>query len=93
MLDTVTSVAIGILAISMALCLYRVLVGPSVPDRIIGLDTMAANVMAAIAVVAVKFVIMDYLDAVIIIAMLIFTGTVALAKLLATGRVIDRDIR
>ncbi|MBI4317295.1 MAG: Na(+)/H(+) antiporter subunit F1 [Chloroflexi bacterium] len=91
MLEIVTNVALGILAISIALCLYRVVVGPSVPDRVVGLDAVAVNAMAAMTIAALKFGTKEYLDAVLVIALLSFVGTVSLCKYLAKGRVIDRD--
>lgn len=91
MLDAVANVALAGLALAIALCLYRVIAGPSVPDRIVGADAIAVIALAAMAVLAIKFRAADYLDAVLVIAVLSFVGTVSLAKFIARGRVIDRD--
>ncbi|MCL4464511.1 MAG: Na(+)/H(+) antiporter subunit F1 [Chloroflexi bacterium] len=91
MLEIVANLALVVLAVSIALCLYRVIAGPSTPDRIIGVDTIAANAMAAMAIFAIKFGARDYLDAVLVIGLLSFVGTVSLSKYIARGRVIDRD--
>lgn len=89
MIEAVTTVALVILTISILLCLFRLIIGPSVPDRIISLDVIAVNGMAMAAVIAIKYDAGLYLDVALIIAVLAFVGTVAVAKFLIKGRVID----
>jgi multisubunit Na+/H+ antiporter MnhF subunit len=90
MIDTVTTLAVLVLVLCIIMAAYRVIVGPSQPDRVIGLDTIAANTIGLILVLGIKSGSRAYVEAALVIALLAFLGTVALAKYLAGGPVIDR---
>jgi multisubunit Na+/H+ antiporter MnhF subunit len=89
MLDTVTSIVMFGLALSMALCAYRLLVGPAVVDRMLAMDTIATNLIAFLIVLSIDQRTDVYLDSVIVLALLAFVGTVAIAKALMRGRIIE----
>lgn len=72
--------------LAMVLASYRVLVGPSVADRAIALDTVA---YAAVGLVATAAVLGDQaalLDVGLVLSLLVFLGTVALARFLERVR-------
>ncbi|MDW7675122.1 MAG: monovalent cation/H+ antiporter complex subunit F, partial [Bacillota bacterium] len=69
----------------------RVAVGPDLPDRVIALDTVGVNVVAMIALFSLKTATELYVDAMLVIAILAFVGTVAISKFLVKGEIIDRD--
>jgi multicomponent K+:H+ antiporter subunit F len=77
------------LALSMALCAYRLLVGPAVVDRMLAMDTIATNLIAFLIVLSIDQRTDVYLDSVIVLALLAFVGTVAIAKALMRGRIIE----
>jgi multicomponent Na+:H+ antiporter subunit F len=60
---------------------------------VIALDTIATNIVGLILVLEIKSGSRAYIDAALVIALLAFLGTVALAKYLAGGTVIDRGDR
>jgi multisubunit Na+/H+ antiporter MnhF subunit len=93
MIDVVTTIAVLVLALCIIMASYRVIAGPSQPDRVIGLDTIATNTVGLILVLDIKSGTRAYVDAALVIALLAFLGTVALAKYLAGGTVIDRGGR
>ncbi|MBO8141940.1 MAG: K+/H+ antiporter subunit F [Firmicutes bacterium] len=80
-----------VIGVSLLLSLWRVLIGPSVPDRMAALDAATANVIAGIVVFAIRDDTLDYIDSALVIALLSFVGTVAVAKFLAKGVIIERD--
>jgi multicomponent K+:H+ antiporter subunit F len=88
-LAAVTAVALVGLAVSIALCLYRLLIGPAVVDRLLALDTITTNVLAVLVVLSIRFGSDVYLDSVIVLALLGFVGTVTIAKALMRGRIIE----
>jgi len=88
-MGAVTSIALVVLAIAIMGCLYRVVVGPSVPDRAIALDAAVICGMTAIVVIAIKYSSGFFLDVALVIAVLSFVGTVAIAKFLIKGKIID----
>jgi multicomponent Na+:H+ antiporter subunit F len=88
-MDTVTTVALVFLAAGIVLCLYRILTGPSTPDRVIALDTVGICSMGIMALLGIKYDEGLYLDLALVFALLSFVGTVSIAKFLMRGRIID----
>ncbi|MGB2819301.1 MAG: K+/H+ antiporter subunit F [Burkholderiaceae bacterium] len=89
MLAGVLPWAIGGLALSMLLATWRLLRGPTLPDRILALDTLYVNSMAVLILVGMRFNTELFFEAALIIAMLGFVGTVALAKYLLRGDIVE----
>jgi multicomponent K+:H+ antiporter subunit F len=80
---------IGAIAIAILLALSRLLRGPSAPDRILALDTLYVNGLALTILLGIKLGTTIYFEAALVIAMLGFVGTVALAKYIVRGHIID----
>ncbi len=72
----------SILAISMLLSGYRIWKGPSIPDRIVALDLLAALIMAQTALLVMLSGFISYLDVATAIAVITFLATVAFARYL-----------
>lgn len=89
MLAPVTTVVLGGLAVSIVLCLYRLIIGPAVVDRLLALDTITVNVLAVLVVLSIRWETADYLESVLVLALLGFVGTVTIAKALMRGRIIE----
>lgn len=92
MLDTVLNIGMIGVAISMLMCFYRVVTGPSLPDRTIALDTIGLNIVSMIGLFSIKTASAKYVDVMLVIAILAFMGTVAISKFLVKGEIVDRDI-
>lgn len=89
MTATVLPIALTLFSISLILNLYRLLRGPDIIDRILGLDTLNIN---AIAVIVLGGIYMDsslIFEAALLIALMGFIGTVAMTKYLVRGDVIE----
>ncbi|HEX9867385.1 MAG TPA: monovalent cation/H+ antiporter complex subunit F [Candidatus Tectomicrobia bacterium] len=93
MIEVVTNIAILVLTCCILMAAYRVIAGPSQPDRVIALDVIAINIVGLILVLNIKSGHRVYVDAALVIALLSFLGTVSLAKYLGGGAVIDRGDR
>lgn len=74
------SLALAILALALLLCLLRLVRGPSPQDRILALDTLYVNASALLVAAGVRFAEPALFDAALVIALLGFVGTVALAR-------------
>lgn len=83
---TFAQVALGL---AMALALFRILHGPRAQDRVLGLDALYLNSMLQLIVFGIRTGNMVYFEAALIIAILGFVATVALAKFLMRGQVIE----
>ncbi|RHW75572.1 K+/H+ antiporter subunit F [Colwellia sp. RSH04] len=89
MLETVILIVFAMIGISLILNLWRLLVGPSTPDRILALDTMYINSIALIILYGMSSGTSLYFEAALLIAMLGFVSTVAVCKYLLRGDIIE----
>lgn len=78
-------IVIIVLVVTSIICLYRVLYGPSIPDRIVGLNTISTKVTVMLIVLAVLYQRDALLDVAIAFAMLNITGSLAISKYLEGG--------
>jgi multicomponent K+:H+ antiporter subunit F len=86
---TAISIAQLLIALAMALASVRMVRGPRAQDRIIGLDTLYINAMLMLVTFGIGTGRTIYFEAALVIGMLGFVATVALAKFLMRGEVIE----
>jgi len=91
-LQITTQVCLVGIAISLILLMYRVIIGPSNPDRATALDVIGICLMATAALSSVLLVTTKLNDVILLIGILSFLGTLALAKYIEMGVIIERDI-
>jgi multicomponent K+:H+ antiporter subunit F len=77
------------LALAMACAAARLMIGPRAQDRVLALDTLYVNAMLLILVFGIRESSTLYFEAALVIAMLGFVSTAALAKFLLRGEVIE----
>ncbi len=82
-------VAQVLLALAMACAAFRMIAGPRAQDRVLGLDTLYVNAMLLILTVGIRSGSTLYFEAALVIAVLGFIATAALAKFLMRGEVIE----
>src|SRR5690625_7643574 len=80
------------IALSLILLMCRVIIGPSNPDRATALDVIGVCLMATAALSSVLLVTTKLNDVILLIGILSFLGTLALAKYIEMGVIIERDI-
>jgi multicomponent K+:H+ antiporter subunit F len=80
MIDTAVIVAMHAIGVALLLSLYRLLRGPTMPDRILALDTLYVNTIALMILFGMHLDSSIYFEAALVIAMLGFVGTVMLSK-------------
>lgn len=68
------------LGICIMITLVRVFLGPTVPDRIVGLDTLNTIVIVAMVVLGAAFEEVILIDVAIVYALLSFVTTIFIAK-------------
>ncbi|MGB7286094.1 MAG: cation:proton antiporter [Salaquimonas sp.] len=79
-LDIAIIIAMIFLIASFFVTTYRVIIGPTLPDRIVALDMLVGVVIGFIAVVGVKTGYYLYVDIAIALGLVGFLATVALAR-------------
>ena len=82
-------VSLVAVAIAMALCGWRLLRGPGLVDRMLALDTLAINVVALVVLLGMRWGTPLLFEAALLIAMLGFVSTVALARFAVRGDVVE----
>jgi multicomponent K+:H+ antiporter subunit F len=78
-----------ILAAAMVAAVYRLVLGPRAQDRILSLDAFYLSAMLMLIVFGIRLGTTIYFEITLIIALLGFVSTVALAKFLMRGEVIE----
>lgn len=76
-------------ALALALNAWRLFRGPSLPDRILALDTMYINALALIVVLGLWLKTKAYFEVAMLIGLLGFVGTVVLAKFVKHGDIAE----
>ena len=78
-----------VLAVAMALAGWRLLRGPTLPDRVLALDALYVDALALLAVLGLWLGSGVYFELLLLIGLLGFIGTVALAKMLMRGDLVE----
>ncbi len=74
-----------ILSIAIVMAVIRIILGPTAPDRVVGLDTINTIVIVSMVVFGAIFEQVIYIDVAIVYALLSFVSTLYIAKYLQGG--------
>ena len=74
---------------AMVLCACRLLIGPSAHDRVLALDTLWMCGMLLALVLGIRYGTQIYFEVAMLIALVGFVSTVAMAKFLMRGEIIE----
>ena len=83
------TVAQILLGLAMAFAAFRMLRGPRAQDRVVGFDSLYVNAMLLLLTIGIRSGSTLYFESALIVALLGFVSTVALAKFLLRGEVIE----
>jgi len=89
MLNTALTIAFFLVGMALLLNLYRLARGPSLPDRVLALDTMYINSISLIMLFGIRTQSNLYFEAALLIALIGFVSTVAVTKFLLRGDIIE----
>ncbi|WP_377295309.1 cation:proton antiporter [Rhizobium sp. SG2393] len=85
-LSTATAAALVILSVALVLTVFRIVRGPTLADRVLGLDMLVAVAIGMIAVIALRTGFTLYIDIAIALGLVGFLATIAFARfILARG--------
>jgi len=79
-------ITLVLIMLSIAIAIIRVLLGPTVPDRVVGLDTINTLVIASMILFGVAKEEIIYIDVAIVYALLSYITTLFIAKYLQGGK-------
>ena len=91
MLVTVMQLSLFLITLAMLGFIYRLIKGPTIPDRIVALDAIGINLVAMIAILSMLLKTYVFLDVILLLGILSFIGTTAFSKFLEKGEIIEND--
>lgn len=89
-LSLTTLVALVMLGLAMLITVVRIIIGPTLGDRVLALDMLTVVAMGFVGTVAMRTGLMLYLDIAIALALLGFLATIALARYILSRAVSSR---
>lgn len=89
MLELALDFALASVLLAMVMVGWRLLCGPTVTDRILALDTLYVNAVALVILLGLRWHTALLFEAALIVAMLGFVSTVALARFVQRGDVLS----
>lgn len=93
MFDTILYISLAFFSISNFLGLYRVIKGPTGPDRAIALDMIGINVIASAGILAILLDSYALTEIILLIGIVSFISTISIARYIERGVVIERNSR
>ncbi len=90
MIQVMLTTSLILFSITIAIAVIRIILGPSMPDRVIGLDVIGVNLIATIAVISVMMNTKSFLEVILIMGILSFIGTIAFSKFIERGVIVER---
>ena len=89
MLNHAIEIGFTLIGLAIIFCVWRLLRGPDMVDRILALDTLSINAIALLVLFGIRAGSTAYFEMALLLALLGFVGTVALCKHLLRGDIIE----
>jgi multicomponent K+:H+ antiporter subunit F len=89
MIEWALQFALAAVSLALALTAWRLVTGPETTDRVLAVDTLYINTVGLVILLGIRFQSELLFEAALVIAMLGFIATVALARFIARGDVIE----
>lgn len=90
MVEKILVFSLSLFAISIGIALFRIIKGPSMPDRAVALDMIGVNLISIIAIVSIVLKTKAFLEAILILGILAFISTIAISRYIERGVIIER---
>jgi multicomponent K+:H+ antiporter subunit F len=88
-LNVALAITFVALALGQIMSMVRLVLGPTSGDRILALDTMVINALGLVIVLGIHQGVQIYFEVALLIAMLGFVSTVAMARFILRGDIIE----
>lgn len=77
--ETILMIALVLLSVSVIIVFIRIIIGPSLPDRVISFDLVGTITIGMISIYSINTGVESYMDAAIILSLVMFLGAIAFA--------------
>ncbi|GHC22669.1 monovalent cation/H+ antiporter complex subunit F [Aidingimonas halophila] len=84
-MDIVITITLVMMAVSLCLAFIRLVMGPSLPDRVVALELLSTLIVGIIGVIAIATDVASFLDVTIVMALMAFLATIGFARFLERG--------
>lgn len=91
MFQSILMIVLTVMSLSLFVCFVRTVIGPTMQDRIVALDSFGINLIGFIGILMMLQETVAYSEVILVISILAFIGTIALSKFIERGVVFDRD--
>lgn len=79
-LNIAVTISVVMISLSLAIAFVRMVLGPTLSDRVVALDMMTTLIIAFCGIIATMTAVVAFLDVAIVVALIGFLATVALAR-------------
>lgn len=90
MIDIMLITSLSLFGFAIFITLIRIILGPSLPDRVIALDMIGVNLISGIAIISILLGTKAFLEVILILGILAFMSTIAFSKYIERGVIIER---
>ncbi|MEH7386456.1 Na(+)/H(+) antiporter subunit F1 [Bacillus sp. JJ1521] len=90
MIKIILIISMGFLTFAILATIYRLVKGPSASDRVQALDVLGINIISGVAIFSVFLKNTGFFEVILLIGILSFVGTIAFARFIERGVVIER---
>jgi len=90
MINAILLCSLVLLNLSILATIYRLIKGPSAPDRIQALDVLGIQLISGVAIFSVLLRNTAFFEVILLVGILSFIGTIAYARYIERGVVIER---
>lgn len=91
MIKLILNFSLLLVTLSILAAIFRIVKGPSIPDKVLALDMLGINIISGVAIYSVLLQTRAFFEVILLIGILSFIGTIALARFLERGVVIDKS--
>jgi multicomponent K+:H+ antiporter subunit F len=88
-LSVALDISVAAASVAVLLCTWRLIRGPQSIDRVLAIDTLYINTVALVILLGMRLQTALLFEAALVVAMLGFVSTVAMARYLTRGDVIE----
>ncbi|TCI69645.1 MULTISPECIES: Na(+)/H(+) antiporter subunit F1 [unclassified Exiguobacterium] len=91
MFNVLLMISLILMSFALVISFARIIKGPSLPDRIVALDSIGITLIGMIGILMILQKTIAYAEVILMIGILAFVGTIALSKFIERGNIFDRD--
>lgn len=84
-MEIVTTITFAIMFLALVIVFIRLLIGPTLPDRVVALELIASIIVAIIGAYAITHDTSSFIDVSIVVALIAFLAAIGFARFLERG--------